>query len=512
MGDESTATMTIDIVQDTIIQDAEAVIALDNLEAAPDKVYSHTLADGREVSGTFEQIMDPKNGCILGKLSVQEAMQVIEKQDLINRTAEKGRAIREAKESANRKQEPKTETIKQESKTVEQSPKLNTTTNLYEENLQKIAHLKTIENLIRKNEMDEKLLDDDANKHSPEKNKQNEVKDKKPGKDKLMTNLTQENKVKLPLAEKSIRESGKTKHSDSEVLIAKADIPSSSTKIESDKATLGKIQEFLTTFKTEEDAPALDANEFKLSDDQEVPIETEILIENSSIKPEADIDDETMEIFNQLIELDSKIPDVSDLIEPEAATISTFEDFINSQDLPDKPISLEDIQLCADQQTIEETLVQMVSYLTSAETGNDDTESISIINNEQTVIKLLQEIEAELVKFSRVSSDEKEVHQLTPEITQKLLALLKAVGYEQPREALLDFVSGHSIEFLLQAIHYLYQLTDQDYRMEFLQNGYSAPLLMSRNDSLALRFGKLLLGLIKNNTDNAQLSTQSSNF
>ncbi len=202
---------------------------------------------------------------------------------------------------------------------------------------------------------------------------------------------------------------------------------------------------------------------------------------------EAIFDDEVMDTFEQLIELvyvevatipSSGIEQPLKLLEgqailtrpevPEPIEPNIFEEFVASITKPKDIPDLDTIMTSANEQTLEETLVQLSLYLT--ETGQDS-ESPPVI---QKTLRNLAEL------LSGDGSDdtvEKDKLSITPELTQQLLTLLRAVGYDSPQEVILAFVKEHNFEFLVAAIRHLSQLCDND-RHELLHI-QSALLLLS---------------------------------
>ncbi len=115
-------------------------------------------------------------------------------------------------------------------------------------------------------------------------------------------------------------------------------------------------------------------------------------------------------------------------------------------------------------------------------------------------IKIIKEylnvIEREIRANSESNKEAKRL-QITPEITQKLIELLQEIGYENPQEVLRSFVKDHSIEFLIQTIHYLYQLSYSDNQAEM--KAFVAPILSKFTDTslLSAKLGKVIIDLFK---------------
>lgn len=246
---------------------------------------------------------------------------------------------------------------------------------------------------------------------------------------------------------------------------------------------------------------------------EEEPLMTEKVLPHSTDlvepgvlpEPEAIFDDEVMDTFEQLMELvygemaeipASGIEQHTELIDdqvifidpetPEPIEHNAFEEFVASIVRPEVSPDLDTIMSSANEQTLEETLVQLSLFLIET---SQDTERPPVIQ------KTLREL-AELV--SRNSNDYetgKEKVAFTPELTQKLLTLLRAVGYDNPQDVLLTFVKEHDFEFLLQAIRHLSQLCNDDDRKELLhvQTIITPP---KSDEPLTARLGKAILSLV----------------
>jgi hypothetical protein len=165
----------------------------------------------------------------------------------------------------------------------------------------------------------------------------------------------------------------------------------------------------------------------------------------------------------------------------------SFQELVELQIEPAQPTSLEAIKSLVDEQPVIETLIQVAYFI---ETGTEDIEK-------KVVIDLLQEIhEATYGRLQDESGEPLNKPVLTPEITGKLLSLFRAIGYENPQETLTEFVKTHGIEYLMQAISYMYQIANQDNHQEFLIH---APAGSSTymSTKLAMRIGKGILTLMK---------------
>ena len=223
-------------------------------------------------------------------------------------------------------------------------------------------------------------------------------------------------------------------------------------------------------------------------------------------------DNEVLDTFEQLLELAyadraeppapgpeprAELPaDQAVPLDPEApAPIAPniFEDFVVSHAKPEAAPAIETIIAAANEQPLEETFVQLSFYL--AETPSDAEHPV--------LRKTLQEL-AELVSPDSDDAALEEEVAITPQLTQQLLTLLRAVGYDNPREVLLAFVQERNFEFLVQAVRHLSQLCNDDNRHELLHK-QAAMLVATSDASLAARLGGAILSLILGNVPRAVL-------
>lgn len=177
-------------------------------------------------------------------------------------------------------------------------------------------------------------------------------------------------------------------------------------------------------------------------------------------------------------------------LEPEANTeivaAMDFETFIALQPVAEEPLTLRAIQEQAYEQPLEQTLAQLVGYFSEPlEEGVPE-----------ALWPIIQEVgEALPACYIRQKTTEAEPKlQVTPEMTEKLLLLLRTLGYKTPREELVNFATKYGLVFLLQAVDYMYQLYSNDNKQEFLTA--SATPASSVDDNAWLHVGKMLFGLI----------------
>lgn len=174
------------------------------------------------------------------------------------------------------------------------------------------------------------------------------------------------------------------------------------------------------------------------------------------------------------IELDDKTDVLVAETIPLEDTALDFETFLALQPEAEEVVLLETIIEQAVEQSLEQTFVQLAQYLSDTLAENQDASEASAdtvpeLNDEHIELNaILQEITEILPTCYSVSEETQERRiQITPEMTQKLLMLLRSLGYEQPREVLVEFVRLHGLGFLLQAIQYMCQLNSTDNQQEF---------------------------------------------
>lgn len=211
-------------------------------------------------------------------------------------------------------------------------------------------------------------------------------------------------------------------------------------------------------------------------------------------------DDEIMETYEDLLQLlsaEEEIPmtatetyedfahDTVILLKPETSEpieANAFEDYIATQVQPDVIPDLETILSSVNEQSLEETFAQLSFYLAEV---SQDSEQIYIETALRDVVEAFsQNTAGSVAQETKVA--------ITPELTQKLLMLLKAVGYENPREVLVEFITQYSLEFLFQAIRYLYQLTDNN-QPEFSSKMPTALTFVRSDEPLSARIGRAIM-------------------
>lgn len=250
-----------------------------------------------------------------------------------------------------------------------------------------------------------------------------------------------------------------------------------------------------------------DANILQAQEIMSLMPEAGLIEVTDSESEETAFDEEVMDTFEQLVVLIDREQEEIPLIDLEtdetsghdeiillgqelaeaiqANRINVFEEFVMAKTPPETTPDIDKIVTEAADRPLEETLVQLSYYL--AEAGTEPTDKSRQIN------KALKEL-ADILPPSLAEYKGQELQAvITPEMTQKLLILLRAVGYDNPREVLVGFVERNDFEFLLQAIRYLYQLSDKATQQELLLTRPVNFTVMDVAEPLANRLGRAIM-------------------
>lgn len=158
-----------------------------------------------------------------------------------------------------------------------------------------------------------------------------------------------------------------------------------------------------------------------------------------------------------------EIPLSVERVQPEVPQRQSFAEYISSQveimdEAPPTPPNVRH-----DTQPLEQTIVEIAAILKRQ--TESESEPNLVISPE--IQKIVHEI-AELLPANNAEQIDKPVENIiTPELTEKLLQFLRLVGYENPQEVLISFVSRYDIDSLFEAIRYLENLSIEDRRHEF---------------------------------------------
>jgi hypothetical protein len=172
-------------------------------------------------------------------------------------------------------------------------------------------------------------------------------------------------------------------------------------------------------------------------------------------------------------------PEATDVLhipqpETEEPTINSFEEMVETRAEPEKLVTLEIVQsLVTDgEQQVEETFVQLAQILE---------EQIEEPGSEiQEIKQIIQEISEELeVVIAQAEQDEARP-ELTPGLKEKIVVLLRVLGYKEPEQALEQLLEKYDLDFVIEALQYLRQLTDSGQRQEFSRAAQDAPVSSRR--------------------------------
>jgi hypothetical protein len=470
-----------------------------------EKVYKHTLEDGREVAGTLEQAI--KLCPVLGAMTIENAQATLEDDDVAQRAAERGRAKREAKEQANpsHNSEKADKNISERVKDTKGPDK--------EIAPEAIIPSPGVERLMKRapGQIDKEVIPEPA-VHIKQQDLVTHV-----------SRVDQKERIALP-------------QEDNEQVLASAMIEAEQPVIKQEFQEDQTIETELRIVPAGDDSlePTAEISPKttrKITETEELPIErprrhSEARPEPNALEvgtsdnelaapqPEVEGNLDSQEVtMNPLetdepgtlsttpeSELETPLPLEPDVVEvkdePAVETelvltefpTERFETFVRNQSETIVPQSLESLKASAEDRSLEETLVQLAVYFKESADDAEEQEILPVREMVRSLAKKLPELQLAL------STQSESRQPITPELTQKLLDLLRVVGYQNPGEVLVTFVSRHDIEFLLQALRYLSQLTNADYRQEFLP-----PLLRKppvADESVSARIGKIIFNLL----------------
>ncbi len=241
----------------------------------------------------------------------------------------------------------------------------------------------------------------------------------------------------------------------------------------------------------------LEAPDFTLDMDSESSTEfvnQELEAENDE-NMELLFEPETIETYLELRDLIAEQMDSetasADTTESEASVVNeldpvenpAFEAFVTAQPLSEE-VALEAIKAKSSEQPLEQTLIQLVEYVAYSAEVDEQLEPL---------LAIIKDIEKSLPTYYFEQKSDEITLQITPEMTDKLLTLLRELGYQNPREALISMVNKFGFAFLLQSLTYLFQSADEDNRRELLS--ISVPTSVADDKPLTV-LSKLILKLV----------------
>lgn len=163
-------------------------------------------------------------------------------------------------------------------------------------------------------------------------------------------------------------------------------------------------------------------------------------------------------------------------------TAINFQKKVISKIESEEPVTIESIQKQVNQQSLEETFVQLAAAIEVAEPeeASEIKEAIKAIKAElEAPLPIVQGLEAKT--------------QMSQQATEKLVILLAALGHEKPRDALKNFTGQYSLSYLSQVLQYVSQLDDSE-RKELLTNNVGLPSNDDRRPHQ--RIGQIIFALM----------------
>lgn len=484
-----------------------------NPEVDEGKLFRHTLEDGREVAGTFEQA---RKVCpVIGRMSVENAQATLEQADLAERVAARGRTRREAKEQSEKpttthktQKDPTEDEVKPADTTKMPIPEtekppvnnmnaisgfisepdklvspLQPKTHRKHDEINPVATNETLEELFDKFEIEESTAPPPTRVDTRREHRYQvrSITEKHPSK--AVNNTSPEMHPVQPLALLN------TEHQ----LIAHIPTRTGLPDIATDN---GVEPPYIIEA---EHAYPTDVTDRPVSSTYLEPASNETIDATAATtihEAGAERGSLVAETYRQLVTIlessvDTASPDditVSqnkDTIEiNEFHVASGFHEYLASQPQPTEAADFYTIKLYANEQSIENSIIQLAYYL-QVSRGEAD-ESLMIV---------LEDFAEVLPQKLFVHSTEMNQHVLTPALTDSFLNLLGVIGYKNPEETLIRFASVKNLEFLIQAAYYLYQLTNEDNNQEFLPGTAVTPKNILNATTAYLNLGRAIASL-----------------
>ena len=157
-----------------------------------------------------------------------------------------------------------------------------------------------------------------------------------------------------------------------------------------------------------------------------------------------------------------------------------FDEFVSTQPIVDKPPKVSEIQAIANDQPLEQTILQVSNALSEVDFELEPDNELKVS------IEALQEI----IQLSRQNGDGCPI--LTQEITKQLIRLIHLLGYEKPEEVLYTFVSSRSYVFLWQSIEYIVNIEKKSEQ----SLGEGTYLAMNIDNDVMSKIVKYIFGLV----------------
>lgn len=147
-------------------------------------------------------------------------------------------------------------------------------------------------------------------------------------------------------------------------------------------------------------------------------------------------------------------------------------------------MTLTNIKDKATDQPLEDTLAMLSSLIQEYPDNITEQEFIQLDN-------IFTELEATFQAHYIEQNENELVLDITPELTQKILLFLHYLGYDKPKDILIDMIQKYGLVSLIQALRYMYQLISKGVRKEFNQFTY-----YFTNNDLSIYIGRIIFILI----------------
>lgn len=234
--------------------------------------------------------------------------------------------------------------------------------------------------------------------------------------------------------------------------------------------------------------------------------ETEQIIAFAEVIPTIEVDAESIaeidafepEVVETYLQLAALM--VSDEARQYETPVGATEEYVADYDLPpagandfaefavswlnhDEAIDLTAIKEEANTTPLEQTFVKLAEFVARASEQTDEYTEIETV---------LAEIEAALPVC--YPDSETSNTQITPEMTEKVINLLRVLGYHNPGEVMVDMVREYGIDFLIEALRHIVLSANKGGRREIIK-----PSIVSVSDSqdkFHARLGSLLFGVL----------------
>lgn len=190
-----------------------------------------------------------------------------------------------------------------------------------------------------------------------------------------------------------------------------------------------------------------------------------------------------------------RVDEASDTPQSYAAPVPRLdvENFMAIRPVSEAPVELGVLREAADNQSVEESLAQLVEML-----ADDETVSRAEDPNQAALHQAIRSLHALLPLTPRTFSATMENSEvMTAEMTEQILCLLREMGYTHPDQVLGEFITKYQSVALLDILGRICRLQNRDRQYEISLS--SSPLGHATNDTLRGRVGKMLFGFVAKN-------------